>query len=89
MDILVHRQRETTTNREKGQDPSRKNKRKVERRNSSMDRRRSVIDGIVVNLSMSERERRARFERRHSSTLPIMAIGLPCKTGRSFVDVLV
>ena len=70
MDITVHHKTETTTNREKGQDPKRKNKRKIERRKASRDRRSSVNDGIFVSLSTYPDDRRSKSDRRQGFTPP-------------------
>ena len=87
MDILVHHQRETTTNREKGQESSRKNKRKIDRRKAARDRRSSVNDGIVVSLSTHKDDRRSRVERRHSFIPPHIALAAQ-QRGSTFVDVV-
>ena len=88
MDILVHHQREITTNREKGQDSSRKNKRKTERRKSARDRRRSVNEGIVVSLSTSEDNRRLCLERRQCFFPPHILESAKRRSGNSFVDIV-
>jgi hypothetical protein len=88
MDILVPQKREATTNPEKLQAPKRKKKRKSERRKSTMDRRSSMNDGIVVSLSTSPNDKRSRFDRRQCF-VPPNSSRAPREYVRSiFVDVV-
>ena len=88
MEILVHQNSEATANREKVQDPTRKKKRRVERRKSSTDRRSLTNDGIVVNLSTSSNDERSRFDRRQRFVPPHISRESQQRPSSVFVDII-